>query len=103
MKLLVKRIAEAACCAGCLSNPNGDCDLRQDCDRVAMVVDAVANDPIWGNYLVAPKEPHLHFYVASEAACKVSQAKARRRLEDLLRKDCSLCGSILQAVGIPIE
>ena len=106
MKELYGRIAEEACCAGCpTEDTDGTCMYRQqgDCDRLAAAVEAVGIAPIWGNYLVAPRRVHVHFYVEAAEACKKLQAKARRRLEDLIRKDCSLCESVLKSVGLPIE
>ena len=104
MKTLYSEIAEAACCAGCPTNVDGDCMYRQqNCERLETAKTAVSQAPIWGNYLVAPHHLHIHFYVNDKKACKKLQAEARRRLENRLREDCSLCESVLEAVNIPVR
>lgn len=101
MNSLHERIAEAACCAGCPSDSDdGKCLYRQqnNCEKLTAGIEAVKTAPIWGNYLVAPKRHHIHFYMDGAEACNLRLKKARRQLEDLLHKDCSLCESILNAV-----
>jgi hypothetical protein len=106
MTNLRERIAVTACCAGCQEDEADGCLYRQqgNCDRLTAAIEAVEKAPIWGDYLVARRQSHIHFYAVDGAkVCRKSQDKARRRLGDLLRKDCSLCESVLSAVGIPTE
>lgn len=101
------RIAEDACCAGCPTREEGtDCMYRSqgECDRLDAALETVRNIPDTGALnLISGGNLHIHFYVEDAVACRKRQAKARRRLEDLLRKDCALCERLLRAVGLPVE